>query len=273
VKLPYMLHLDQYATAPVFWFQDPPAPKHFENAALQAISEDYEIPEYKEIHSLSLVGRLGRNLMTIFATALFDGGGLGLVPLLFLPFFQRDRAVRLFTWCAGLLVVTLLVETYLFLHYMAPLIVIGTLLTCVMLDRLWKRRKTSCSDRILLVCVLSGLMIVGPAWRAVRALGGHSVQLYSSGGFGFRRAEIAQTILKQPGSHVVFVHYTPERSPNVPWVANGADIDGSRLIWAHDRGAENRELQEYFKGRTFWYLEDRAGNVTLAPYTSAIGSR
>ena len=23
---------------------------------------------------------------------------------------------------------------------------------------------------------------------------------------------------------------------------NGADIDGSRLVWAHDRGAENREL-------------------------------
>jgi hypothetical protein len=41
------------------------------------------------------------------------------------------------------------------------------------------------------------------------------------------------------------------------------------LIWAHDRGAENRELQEYFKDRTFWYLEDRAGKVTLGPYNSA----
>jgi hypothetical protein len=273
LKLPYTLHLDQYATAPLFWFQDPPAPKHFENAALQAISEDYEKPQYKEIRSFSPMGRLGQNLMTIFATILFDGGGLGLVPLLFIPFFQRDRTVRLFTVCAGLLLAALLVETYLFLHYMAPLIVIGTLLTCLMLDRLWKRRKTSCSDRILLVGVLSGLMMVGPAWRAVGALGGHSVQLYSSGGFGFRRVEMAQTILKQPGRHVVFVHYSPAESPNVPWVVNGADIEGARLIWAHDRGAENRKLQEYFKDRTFWYLEDKRGKVTLVPYTPAIASR
>jgi len=143
----------------------------------------------------------------------------------------------------------------------------------MMLDRLWKRRKTSCRDRVVLVGVLSAMMLVGPAWRAVQAMGGHPGQLYTNGGFGLRRAEIAQSILKQPGSHVVFVHYNPEQSPNVAWVANGADIDGARLIWAHDRGAENRELQEYFKGRTFWRLEDRAGKVTLVPYPSAIAER
>jgi hypothetical protein len=166
----------------------------------------------------------------------------------------------------------LLVETYLFLHYMAPLIVVGILLACLMLDRLWKRRKAPCSDRVLLACVLSGLMMAGPAWRAVRALGGHPGQLYTNGGFGLRRAELVQNILRQPGSHVVFVHYNREQSPSVTWVANGANIDSSRLIWAHDRGPENRQLQEYFKGRTFWYLEDRAGKVTLAPYTAGVGS-
>jgi hypothetical protein len=269
LKLPYLLHFQQYGTEPLFWFQNPPPPKHFENAAIQAISEGVEIPEYKEIRALSPIGRLRQNLMTIFATTLFDGGGLGLVPLLFLPLSHRDSTVRLFTASACLLVAALLIETYMFLHYMAPLIVVGTLLACLVLDRLWKLRSASCKDRILLVCVLSGLMMAGPAWRAVRALGGHPGQLYTNGGFGFRRAEIAQSILKQPGSHVVFVHYNPEQSPSVTWVANGANIDGARLIWAHDRGAENRELQEYFKGRTFWYLEDRAGKVTLAPYNSA----
>src|SRR5690242_7244405 len=179
--------------------------------------------------------------MTIFGTILFDGGGLGLAPLVFLPIFRRDSTVRLFTWCAGLLTLAVLLETYLFLHYLAPLIVVGTLLGCMMLDRLWKRRKTSCRDRVVLVGVLSAMMLVGPAWRAVQAMGGHPGQLYTNGGFGLRRAEIAQSILKQPGSHVVFVHYNPEQSPNVAWVANGADIDGARLIWAHDRGAENRE--------------------------------
>jgi hypothetical protein len=273
LKLPYVLHMEQYGTIPVFWFQDPLLPKHFENAGIQAISEGVEIPAYKEIRSFPPLGRLGQNLMTIFGTILFDGGGLGLAPLVFLPIFRRDSTVRLFTWCAGLLILAVLLETYLFLHYLAPLIVVGTLLGCMMLDRLWKRRKTSCRDRVVLVGVLSAMMLVGPAWRAVQAMGGHPGQLYTNGGFGLRRAEIAQSILKQPGSHVVFVHYNPEQSPNVAWVANGADIDGARLIWAHDRGAENRELQEYFKGRTFWRLEDRAGKVTLVPYPSAIAER
>jgi hypothetical protein len=178
--------------------------------------------------------------------------------------------IRLFAWCAGLLLLAVVMETYLFLHYMAPLIVVGILLACMVLDRLWKRRETSCSDRVWLVCVLSAMMMVGPAWRAIRAVGGHPGMLYTNGGFGQRRAELARNILKQPGSHVVFVHYNRDQSPNVGWVANGADIDGSRLVWAHDRGAENRELQEYFKGRTFWYLEDRGGKVTLTPYTSAV---
>ena len=65
------------------------------------------------------------------------------------------------------------------------------------------------------------------------------------------------------------MHLTPEQSPNVTWVANGADIDGERLVWAHDRGPENHELQEYFAGRTFWSLEDRANGIRLTPYKSA----
>jgi len=79
--------------------------------------------------------------------------------------------------------------------------------------------------------------------------------------------------MNHAGNHVVFVHYTPQQSPYVTWVANGADIDSSRLIWAHDRGGENRELQEYFKDRTFWSLEYKAGVVSLLPYNAATASR
>jgi hypothetical protein len=266
LKLPYTLYMEQYATAPIFWFQAPPPPKRFENAAIQTTAERYDIAAYKEIRSFSVPGRVQQNILTILGTTIFDGGGLGLVTLLFVPLFQRDSTVRLFTLCATLLVILLAVEIVLFLHYMAPLIVVGTLLSCLVLDRLWRFRRTPCKDRVLLVGVLSAFMIAGPAWRAGRALGGHSGQLHTSGGFGFRRAEVARSILAHPGNHVVFVHFTPEQSPNVTWVANGADIDGARLVWAHDRGAENHELQEYFPGRTFWSLEDRTDGIRLSPY-------
>jgi len=266
LKMPYMLYAEQYATAPALWILPPPPPKHFENSALEDTSQRYELAAYKEVVSNSVPGRVGQNLLTILGITIFDGGGLGLLVFAFVPLFQRDSAVRLFASCAGLLLASLAVETYLFLHYMAPLVVVGTLLSCLMLDRLWRLRGKACKDRILLVGVLSVLMIAGPAWRAVRAIGGHSGQLHTSGGFGFRRAEVARSILAHPGNHVVFVHFTPEQSPNVTWVANGADIDGARLVWAHDRGTENHELQEYFAGRTFWLLEDRTDGIRLSPY-------
>jgi hypothetical protein len=266
LKLPYMVHFEQYSTAPLFWFQSPPAPKHFENTALQDTSERYEVAAYKEVISNSVPARVQQNLLTILGVTIFDGGGLGLVALFFVPLFQRDPTVRLFTLCASLLLALLAVETYLFLHYMAPLVVVGILLSCLMLDRLWKFHGKPCRDRILLVGVLSALMVAGPVWRGVRAIGGHNGQLHTSGGFGFRRAGVVRSILAHPGNHVVFVHFTPEQSPSVTWVANGADIDGSRLVWAHDRGAENRELQRYFAGRTFWLLEDRTDGIRLSPY-------
>jgi hypothetical protein len=160
------------------------------------------------------------------------------------------------------------IETYMLLHYLAPLIVVGTLISALVLDRLWKFRRTRCADRILLACVLSASLIAGPVWRAVHALGGARGQLYRGDGFGSKRAQVVHTVLSHPGNHVVFVHFTPEQNPLHAWVANGANIDSARVVWAHDRGPENVKLEEYFKGRTFWFLEDKPGKLTLLPYNS-----
>ncbi len=204
----------------------------------------------------------------MLSTIAYDGGILGLSPLIFIPFFWRDPAVRLFTWCAGLPLTAVVIETYMLLHYLAPLIVVGTLISALVLDRLWKFRRTRCADRILLACVLSASLIAGPIWRAAHALGGARGQLYRGDGFGSQRAQVVHTILSHPGNHVVFVHFTPEQNPLHTWVANGANIDSAPVVWAHDRGPENVNLEEYFRGRTFWFLEDKPGKVTLLPYHS-----
>ena len=273
LKMPYVLHLQQYASAPPFWFMPALQPKRYENPGIQHAYEDAEKPEYKEVSTQSPAGSVGRNLLTILVTIIYDGGVFGLAPLMFIPLLWRDSTIRFYTWCAVLLTAALVVETYMSLHYAAPLLVVGTLLSCLILDRLWKIRRTKCADRILLACVLSVLLLAGPVWRAVRAMEGVTGKLYPDSGFGLQRAQVVQTIMNHPGNHVVFVHYTPQQSPYVTWVANGADIDSSRLIWAHDRGGENRELQEYFKDRTFWSLEYKEGVVSLLPYNAATASR
>jgi len=172
LKMPYVLHLQQYASAPPFWFMPALQPKRYENPGIQHAYEDAEMPEYKEVSTQSPVGSVGRNLLTILVTIIYDGGVFGLAPLMFIPLLWRDSTIRFYTWCAVLLTAALVVETYMSLHYAAPLLVVGTLLSCLILDRLWKIRRTKCADRILLACVLSVLLLAGPVWRAVRAMEG-----------------------------------------------------------------------------------------------------
>ena len=88
LRLPYVVHFEQYGTAPLFWFQAPPPPKHFENAALQDTSVRYELATYKEILSNSVPARVQQNLLTVLGITIFDGGGLGLVVLLSCPCFS-----------------------------------------------------------------------------------------------------------------------------------------------------------------------------------------
>ena len=268
LKMPYMLWMEQSASTHVLWFQSSPSPKHFANAALEASAEKFDLPEYQAAHELSLQAHAADVALTIAGILIFDGGGFAMAPLVLLPLLWRDQQVRLFAGCAVLLSAILVSEIWLFFHYMAPLVVVGILLVCLALDRLWRFRRAPARDRVVLVSVLTMLALTGPLWRASNALAGRGSPLYSGSGFGQRRAAVARRILEHPGLHVVFVHYTPDQSSNEAWVANGADIDGARLVWAHDRGAEDALLGEYFQGRTFWCLEDRGSAVHLAPCPS-----
>jgi hypothetical protein len=47
-----------------------------------------------------------------------------------------------------------------------------------------------------------------------------------------------------------------------------ADIDGSRIIWAHDMGRQkNQELIRYFKNRQVWLVEPDFAPPKLSAYT------
>jgi len=55
---------------------------------------------------------------------------------------------------------------------------------------------------------------------------------------------------------LVIIRYDSDHDPNQEWVYNGADIDGSKVVWARDMGeAQNLELIRYFKNRKVWSVE------------------
>jgi hypothetical protein len=99
--------------------------------------------------------------------------------------------------------------------------------------------------------------------------------------FAHIRQATAQAILHDPGSHVVFVRYTPQHNVLNEWVYNQADIDRSRIVWARYYTEEKRQiLMQYYKDRTVWILNGdtlelsriREAAPLLSPQTrSALG--
>lgn len=81
------------------------------------------------------------------------------------------------------------------------------------------------------------------------------------------RARVMDQLEHTPGKHLVIVHYKPGHDFILDeWVYNGADIDGSHVIWARDMGAENEQLMKYFRDRRVWLAEPDYSPARLSPY-------
>ena len=82
-----------------------------------------------------------------------------------------------------------------------------------------------------------------------------------------RRADTLRKLESTPGDHLVIVRYRPDHDFILDeWVFNNADIDGSKVIWARDMGAQNAELIHYFSGRHVWLAEPDYNPPKLTPY-------
>jgi hypothetical protein len=75
---------------------------------------------------------------------------------------------------------------------------------------------------------------------------------------------------KMPGSHLVFVKTKTDPYNLYQWIYNGADLDGSRFVWARDLGnEENARLARYMQGRSVWLVnpnvEAKSGRMDALP--------
>ncbi len=82
-----------------------------------------------------------------------------------------------------------------------------------------------------------------------------------------KRVEVNRKLAKTPGKLLVLVRYWPNHIFQDEWVYNGADIDGSRVVWARDRGdGEDQKLLQYYPDRAVLLLEPDARPPKLGPY-------
>ena len=82
-----------------------------------------------------------------------------------------------------------------------------------------------------------------------------------------RRVLVDGQLARAPGKQLVFVRYWPGHIFQDEWVYNAAEIDGARVVWARDLGAdEDEQLRRYYPDRTAWLLEPDARPPRLTPY-------
>jgi hypothetical protein len=190
-------------------------------------------------------------------TRLFDNwtfliGPLLTLPLLFLSRVFRDKNMRPLLLLTALILFLNLFQMVLYPFHLAP--VVAAIFTIVAAGVMHLSRQNSIRfAAVLPVC----LVLIGAMKQEARPLN-LPLAYWEIAAEPHRddRAELEDWLGRQRGKQLVIVHYEPWHNPDQEWVYNGADIDGSKIVWARSLSPDqDRELVKYFSDRKVWQLK------------------
>jgi hypothetical protein len=278
LTLPYSVNRATYAMAPYYVWQEPrPAPA-YHHEEMRRFYEIDELNDYLKIHSVS--GFPTRTLAKAIRGVYFFSG-LALVPPLFLlSRALRDRRMRFLSVGLCILAAGMAVEVYLFPHYLAPFTAAFYAVGLQAMRHLrqckpgGKKVGEAIARYSVVICVLmAGVRLFDQQLGC--PVPGRPVSVWISNWFGPdhfvpERKVIERRLEAVPGGQLAIVRYSPTHNPIDEWVFNGADIDGSKIIWARDMDeAKNRELIGHYQDRKIWLVQPDAESAQVTPYPVA----
>src|SRR5580704_8071354 len=258
---PHVFNTRTYHSTPLFLWEHRKPELTYNNQQFEDFYNGWEREDYqttwKDARNVTAekIARMG--------VEFFWPGVLFLIPAM--PFAFRDRKMRLLLVTLILSLVGVFAVIWSAPHYAAPLtcVIYALLAQSVRHLRImkWKARAVgvALSRAVVLLLVLStGVSIArrscDPLWWT--CTGDPS------------RVAVAKQLLATPGKHLIMVRYSDDHNIHDEWVYNGADIDGSKVLWARELDAEqNAKLFAYFKDRKIWLVEPDVDNTELKPYT------
>jgi hypothetical protein len=138
-------------------------------------------------------------------------------------------------------------------HYIAPAlcVVFAMIATGMRHLRLFQPRG------IPLGMFFSRLVVLGLLLQTVNAVVTGDEDPIGAGGVRMEdRVALTKKLEALPGKHLVIIRYKPDHYVHDEWVYNGADIDGSTIVWARELDQEqNQKLLDYYKDRKVWIIE------------------
>ncbi|MDQ3253200.1 MAG: hypothetical protein M3R15_04725 [Acidobacteriota bacterium] len=277
LRMPYMVHEETYAVAPVFlWRQTSPEPA-YRHKEIRDLHIGWSLPIYTAQRSAASFLRQSVNRILFLAQSYFtpivllarvryQQVALAILLATMLWVLRKDRWGRLALLFSILFTIALLPETWMLSHYTAPaagLFFVLGLQTARHL-RWWRWRKIPVGQfAVWAILVLFTVSLVSFYVDLSRADGETPWE--------FQRARILAHLKQDEGRHLVIVRYGPNHSPHHEWVYNDAHIDGAKVVWAREMDAtQNRKLLGYFKDRRVWLLEADAEPPKLVPYSVEI---
>ncbi|MCA9178535.1 MAG: hypothetical protein KDB14_28940 [Planctomycetales bacterium] len=255
LTLPYKVHFERYCANPLFIFSKPPTPEPYRHWTLENFHTRWVRKYYDEAMRPD---RFYRLLWTKPFGLLLEYSGL-LAAVALLPLFSVLR--RRWMWAPALGLAGVLaaydLATWSQKHYAAPMLAPVVLLLAQGLRALCAWRGSNGIGKRLCLWILVGFI----ATNAVKISQRHSTQPW-----GHRRDAI-QRKLAESGRHLIFVRYKRSHDPHNEWVNNGADLNESPVVWAHDMGAaKNIRLLESWPERKVWIIEPDNKDPRPRPY-------
>jgi len=253
--LPYVVNNRMYGACPQFWLMsDVPIPE-YRHEIVRKIWAVWSRDQYLRARHNPLVVVPGflRSARFFWSPLVGFAALAGLIV-------ARSRKVWLAAAVVAVLCAALLLQVGTAPHYFAPGILL--LLVPVMYGVRWLRiagRRLGAA--LALLCV------------AMTFLDAFQHDRYHDPNNAPSRREVSDDLTRQGGRHVVLVRYAPgDNIPLIDLAYNGADIDGSAIIWAQYMGEErDRELAAYYPDRRFWILQADPSPIKLLPYEALSG--
>ncbi|HYK37610.1 hypothetical protein [Alloacidobacterium sp.] len=264
-----------YAVAQHFIWQSPRPEPVYRYAVMRRFYVDMEFSYFRKLKTIH--GFLIEIPAKLLQGLAFFSGIILLPPLIMLRRVAADRRVRFLLICVLLMAGGLLIETWLFPHYVAPFAccIYALGLQAMRHLRVWRPDGKPFGAALVrltftLCIVLAGLRLLAEPLHIPLA-DSPTTYWFGSRDLGVRRANVEKVLEQMPGKQLAIVRYAPGHSVFEEWVYNAADIDNAKVIWARENDSTgDLELIRYYKDRMVWLVEPDTKPVKISPYINVV---
>jgi hypothetical protein len=260
---PHVLNARTYESAGLFLWDHPREPLRYNNQQFEEFYNGWELENFN--NSWQDVWKVTAEKLTRSASTYFWWGALLLLPGLLFVFFDRKMRLPLAVFLA--VTAGFFSIVWSMPHYAAPMTCVIFLLLVQAIRHLGtmsvRGRRVGAALSRAAVVLLAMDVILGVAQGICDPL------KWTCHGDP-SRAAIAEKLSQTPGKHLILVRYEEGYNVHNDWVFNGAEIDGTKVLWARETNArQNEKLFTYFKDRQIWLIEPEKDNTELIPYPLA----